>query len=300
MNLTGKIFKGIGGFYYVHTPAGDYECRAKGIFRNRKEKPLVGDMAEIETVADSEKENTGNVVKILPRRNQLLRPEVSNIDQAVVIFALRDPAPSLSLLDRFLITMDQKQIPVVIIFNKNDLVHEDAGEGSREERVVSIYRTAGYEVHVINTKTDTYIPEIFRVLHGKTSVLSGPSGVGKSSLINRIHPAAGMEGGELSRKIDRGKNTTRHSEFFYIDDDTYVMDTPGFTSLYVQDIEPERLMYYYPEFEAYRNACRFNTCVHIGERDCAVKKAVQEGRIAGERYQSYTELYQELKEQKRY
>ena len=138
------------------------------------------------------------------------------------------------------------------------------------------------------------------VLRGKTTVLSGPSGVGKSSLTNLIHPAANMETGELSKKIERGKNTTRHSEFFYIDDETYVLDTPGFTSLYVTDIESERLMYYFPEFEDYRSACRFNTCVHVGEKDCAVKRAVEEGKIARERYESYVMLYQELKEQKRY
>ena len=328
MVLKGKIYKGIGGFYYVHTPEGDYECRAKGIFRNRNEKPLVGDDAEIEPVQDSEKEHEGSVIRILPRKNQLIRPAVANVDQAVVIFALRHPDPNLNLLDRFLIHMEQREIPVVIFFNKVDLVQpgEDPAEeeetvpedrdawkkkksraktipeihAEHPELIPEIYRQAGYPVLEISTRNEDSLPKIMEVLRGKTTVLSGPSGVGKSSLTNLIHPAANMETGELSKKIERGKNTTRHSEFFYIEDETYVLDTPGFTSLYVTDIEPERLMYYFPEFEDYRSACRFNTCVHIGEKDCAVKRAVEEGKIARERYESYVMLYQELKDQKRY
>ncbi len=317
MALKGKIYKGIGGFYYVHTPEGDYECRAKGIFRNRKEKPLVGDDAEIAPVPDSEKLYEGSVIRILPRKNQLLRPEVANVDQAVVIFALRHPDPNLNLLDRFLISMEQKEIPVVIFFNKTDLLDVPASEDASDvkkkkngslpevhsahpERIPGIYRRAGYQVLEISTRNSDSLPRIMEVLKGKTTVLSGPSGVGKSSLTNLIHPAAQMETGELSRKIERGKNTTRHSEFFYIDDDTYVFDTPGFTSLYVLGVEAERLMYYFPEFEPYRTGCRFHTCVHIGEKDCAVKRAVSEGQLSEERYESYRLLYQELKEQKRY
>lgn len=327
MPLKGKIYKGIGGFYYVHTKEGDYECRAKGIFRNRNEKPLVGDDAEIEPVQDSEKEREGSVIRILPRKNQLIRPEVANIDQAVVVFALRHPDPNLSLLDRFLINMEQRDIPVVIFFNKVDLIDSDEHEeessedddqkrpykkkrdktafipeihSDHPEMIPEIYRAAGYRVLEISTRQGDCYQKIMEVLQGKTTVLSGPSGVGKSSITNLIHPEANMEIGELSKKIERGKNTTRHTEFFYIDDDTYVLDTPGFTSLYINDIEPERLMYYFPEFEEYRHDCRFKTCIHIGETDCAVKKAVQEGRISKERYESYVLLYEELKSQRRY
>ncbi len=327
MPLKGKIYKGIGGFYYVHTPEGDYECRAKGIFRNRNEKPLVGDNAEIEPVQDSEKEHEGSVIRILPRKNQLIRPEVANIDQAVVVFALRHPDPNLSLLDRFLINMEQRDIPVVIFFNKVDLVdtpdpdYEEPQETDKTpswkkkkekrtfvpeihsdhpELIPEIYRAAGYQVLEISAKAGDCYDHIMEVLRGKTTVLSGPSGVGKSSITNLIHPEANMETGELSRKIERGKNTTRHTEFFYIDDDTYVLDTPGFTSLYINDIEPERLMYYFPEFEKYRQDCRFKTCIHIGETDCAVKEAVREGLISKERYESYVLLYNELKSQRRY
>ncbi len=301
MSLTGKIFKGIGGFYYVHTPEGDYECRAKGIFRNRNEKPLVGDMAELEPVEDSEKERCGNVIRILPRKNRLIRPEVSNVDQAVVIFALKNPDPSLNVLDRFLINMEQKEIPTVIFFNKSDLLKDAEGE-EYILHIRQIYEKAGYEVHVLNTKEEKYREEILQVLRGKTSVLSGPSGVGKSSITNWIHPDAKMETGELSKKIERGKNTTRHTEFFYLDDETYVLDTPGFTSLYVMEVSSERLMYYFPEFEQYRKDCRYNTCVHIGEGKsvCAVKRAVVEGKISRERYDSYRQIYLELKDAERY
>lgn len=326
MPLKGKIYKGIGGFYYVHTPDGDYECRAKGIFRNRNEKPLVGDDAEIEPVQDSEKEREGSVIRILPRKNQLIRPEVANIDQAVVVFALKHPDPNLSLLDRFLINMEQKDIPVVIFFNKVDLIDSREPEDDKEEDdipsykrkkkeraqfipeihsdhpelIPGIYRAAGYKVLEISTRSGDCYKQIMEIVQGKTTVLSGPSGVGKSSITNLIHPEANMEIGELSRKIERGKNTTRHTEFFYIDDNTYVLDTPGFTSLYINDIEPDRLMYYFPEFEEFRHDCRFKTCIHIGEHDCGVKKAVQEGRIAKERYESYILLYDELKSQRRY
>ncbi|MBP3239775.1 MAG: ribosome small subunit-dependent GTPase A [Oribacterium sp.] len=326
MPLKGKIYKGIGGFYYVHTPEGDYECRAKGIFRNRNEKPLVGDDAEIEPVQDSEKEREGSVIRILPRKNQLIRPEVANIDQAVVVFALKHPDPNLSLLDRFLINMEQKDIPVVIFFNKVDLIdsreplpepEEDDTPSYKKKKkdraqfipeihsdhpelIPEIYRAAGYKVLEISTRSGDCYRQIMEVLQGKTTVLSGPSGVGKSSITNLIHPEANMEIGELSRKIERGKNTTRHTEFFYIDDDTYVLDTPGFTSLYITDIEPDRLMYYFPEFEDHRHNCRFKTCIHIGENDCAVKRAVQEGLISKERYESYVLLYDELKSQRRY
>ena len=219
--------------------------------------------------------------------------------------------------------MEKLNIPVVIFFNKCDLLNQDDNlcpnedpewkeekrgkksfvpeiHSKHPERIPEIYRRAGYQVLEISTKNEDSLPAIRKVLQGKTTVLSGPSGVGKSSLTNLIHPEANMETGELSKKIARGKNTTRHTEFFYIDDNSYVLDTPGFTSLYVTEIPPERLMYYFPEFESFRADCRFNTCVHIGEHDCAVKQAVANGQIAEERYNSYVLLYEELKSQKRY
>lgn len=290
MKLKGKIVKGIAGFYYVNTPDGVYACKAKGAFRSSGIKPLVGDDAVLE-VTDEEKAE-GNITELLPRRNRLIRPEVANVDQAVVVFALKHPEPNLNLLDRFLISMEQREIPAVILFNKSDL--------AQDAPYPEIYRNAGYEVHVLSARSQTCRQEVMDILRGKTSVLAGPSGVGKSTLTNLLHPQAEMETGELSKKIARGKHTTRHSEFFCLEDNTYLLDTPGFTSLFVTDVAPERLMYYYKEFEPFRASCRFNTCVHIGERDCGVKQALADGKLAKERYESYVQIYEELKNARRY
>lgn len=293
MSMRGRLYKGIAGFYYIHTSQGIYECKARGVFRNRGEKPLVGDEVEIEVTDESQ--HTGSIIRILPRHNALIRPEVANVDQAVLVFALTNPEPNLNLLDRFLISMEQKEIPVIILFNKKDLMEE-----KEVEALEAVYRAAGYEVYAVSAREPGSREMILSLLRHKTSVLAGPSGVGKSTITNLIHPQAEMETGELSRKIARGRHTTRHSEFFWLDEDSYVLDTPGFTSLLVSDIDPENLMYYYPEFEPYRESCRFHTCVHIGERDCAVKQALEEGKIARKRYESYLQIYEELKQNKRY
>ena len=292
--MQGKIIKGIGGFYYVHDGIGKvYECRAKGIFRNRGIKPLVGDDVEI-SVLDEEKA-TDNLDEILPRKNRLIRPAVSNVDQAVVVFAITDPMPNLNLLDRFLVMMERQEVPVSICFNKIDLV--DAAE---QEKLRAIYEPAGYPVHFISTYEKSGLEEFHRLIIGKTTVLAGPSGVGKSSITNFIQPEAQMETGGISEKIRRGKHTTRHSELFFVEESTYMMDTPGFSSLYIEDLEPEALKDFFPEFEAYEDECRFLGCVHIGERECGVKTAVQEHKIGQSRYDNYRLMYQELKEKKKY
>ena len=288
--MQGKIIKGIGGFYYVHDGIGKvYECRAKGIFRNRGIKPLVGDDVEI-SILDEEKA-TGNLDEILPRKKRLIRPAVSNVDQAVVVFAITDPMPNLNLLDRFLVMMERQEVPVSICFNKIDLV--DAAE---QEKLRAIYEPAGYPVHFISTYEKSGLEEFHRLIIGKTTVLAGPSGVGKSSITNFIQPEAQMETGGISEKIRRGKHTTRHSELFFVEESTYMMDTPGFSSLYIEDLEPEALKDFFPEFEAYEDECRFLGCVHIGERECGVKTAVQEHKIGQSRYDNYRLMYQELKE----
>ena len=193
--MTGKIIKGIAGFYYVHDGVSNvYECKAKGIFRNKKIKPLVGDNVEF-TVLD-EDEGTGNIVTILKRENELIRPAVANIDQAMIVFAVTDPEPNLNLLDRFLVAMEAQDVPVVVCFNKKDLAA--AGEA---EKLTSIYEAAGYEVHLTNAKSGEGMEEIREILRGKTTALAGPSGVGKSSITNEIQPEAGMETGAISEKI---------------------------------------------------------------------------------------------------
>ena len=292
--MTGKIIKGIGGFYYVVCENGiTYECKAKGVFRNRKIKPLVGDNVEIE-ILDEEK-NLGNIEDILPRFNWLNRPAVANVDQTVIIFAVSAPAPNFNLLDRFLINMEQHEVPTVICFNKVDL------EGFRQsEDICRSYTKSGYEVLFISAESGYGIDVLEAVIKGKTTVFAGPSGVGKSSTLNSLFPDANVQTGGLSEKIQRGKHTTRHSELMFVGDDTYIMDTPGFSSLYTEGIEAEDLKLYFPEIAAYTGTCKFNMCNHISEPGCLVKKAVSDGRISKMRYDDYVMIYNELKEKRKW
>lgn len=292
--MTGKIIKGIAGFYYVHDGKSDvFQCKAKGVFRNRKIKPLVGDDVEFEITDEKDKE--GNITEILPRKNSLIRPAVANIDQAIVVFALMDPEPNLNLLDRFLVMMETQQIPVTICFNKADLTK--AGE---EEKYRAIYEPAGYDVVFISVYEKEGMDEIRKRIAGKTTVLAGPSGVGKSSLTNCLYPEAEMETGSVSEKIRRGRHTTRHSQLFFLGEKTFMMDTPGFSSMYVEDMESGDLKEYFPEFKQYEDGCRFLGCVHVGEKICGIKEAVEGGKISRSRYDNYVLMYQELKEKRRY
>ena len=292
--MTGKIIKGIAGFYYIDDGEGNvYQCRAKGVFRNRKVKPLVGDNVEFSILDEEEKE--GNIDQILPRKNELIRPAAANMDQALVVFSVIHPEPNLNLLDRFLVMMELQNVPVVICFNKTDLDGDGIGEQYRR-----IYEGAGYEVHFVSTYENQGLEELRKILRGKTSVLAGPSGVGKSSLTNCIYPQASMETGDISRKIQRGRHTTRHSQLFYIERDTYMMDTPGFSSMFIDSLKPEELKDYFPEFAPYEEACRFLGCVHVGERVCGVKSALEEGKISKSRYDNYILMYEDLKNKRRY
>lgn len=291
--MTGKIIKGIAGFYYVDTKDGVYECKAKGVFRNKKIKPLVGDNVELE-ILDKDK-LLGSIVSVLPRTNYLLRPEVSNVDQAIIIFAVKDPEPNLSLLTRFLIRMQKENVKTIICFNKEELSSDD-----HKEELLNIYKNSGCKIIFTSTYENTGLNELDDILKGKTSVLAGPSGVGKSSIINYINPEARMQTGDISDKIKRGKHTTRHSELFSLGDDTYIMDTPGFTSLYLEEFEADELRFYFEEFDEYEGQCRFSGCVHVNEPDCAVKDAVSKGIIHKKRYENYLEVYNERKNVRRY
>lgn len=292
--MQGKIIKGIAGFYYVHAEdCGVYECKARGIFRRENVKPLVGDDVELEVLDQEEKE--GNIRKILPRRSELIRPAVANIDQALVIFAIRKPEPNFNLLDRFLIMMEQQGLPSVICFNKSDIASAE-----EQEALQDAYEACGYRVFFISVKEQEGLKEVRQILQGKTTTVAGPSGVGKSSLINYLHPQAGMETGAVSEKIDRGRHTTRHSELFALDRESYIMDTPGFSSLQLFDMEKEELKDFYPEFREYEGGCRFRGCVHMSEPGCRVKQALSEGKISSVRYHNYTVLYEELKSRKKY
>ena len=292
--MQGKIVKGISGFYYVHVVgSGIYECKAKGIFRRQNMKPLVGDNVEIEIISQADR--TGNITGILQRQNMLIRPAVANVDQALLIFAAASPAPNFGLIDRFLVMMAYQKVPVLICLNKCDLVEEPIRERFRD-----IYRGSGCRLLFASAKEHSGIEALMQELEGRTTTVAGPSGVGKSSLINLLAPQACMETGEISRKIERGRHTTRHAQLIHIGTNSYIMDTPGFSTMYLPEIEKEELQQYYPEFVSYEPECRFQGCSHITEPDCGVKQALQTGNISPMRYDNYCSLYAELKDRKKY
>ena len=299
--MRGKIIRGIAGFYYVHAfeenagdaEAGIYECKAKGVFRKNNRKPLVGDDVEMDVLDRDQR--LGNIRELLPRHSELIRPAVANIDQALVIFAVASPRPNFNLLDRFLIMMQQQKIPCIICFNKQDL--DQTGDG---QRFREIYEACGFPTIAVSAREQKGIHELKELLRGKTTTVAGPSGVGKSSVINCLQSGITMETGQISRKIERGKHTTRHTELIAAGADTYILDTPGFSSLGLFDLEKEQLGMYFPEFAEYEKYCRFRGCVHINEPVCGVKDAVSEGRISRMRYDNYCLLYEELKNRKKY
>ena len=292
--MQGKIIKGIAGFYYVHTENGKvYECKAKGVFRKDKQKPLVGDNVQLD-ILDEEKK-LGHIASILPRKNDLIRPAVANVDQALIIFAVTKPEPNFNLLDRFLILMEQKQLPCIICFNKQDLFSEE-----EKAELSKIYEKAGHIVLFASALYEQGMNEVRALLEGKTTTVAGPSGVGKSSIINCLQPSVQMETGEISEKIERGKHTTRHSEIIPVNETTYLVDTPGFSSLLLFDLEKEDLAQYYFEFAEYEPECKFIGCSHTHEPVCGVKSALDEGKISPIRYKNYCLLYEELVGKRKY
>lgn len=291
--MQGKIIRGIGGFYYINACNSIYECKAKGSFRKEGIKPLVGDDCIIDIL--DEKNYLANITSILPRHSELIRPAVANVDQAMIIFAVSRPEPNFNLLDRFIIQMWQKELPCIIVINKMDL----AGDKQRCE-IEEAYEACGCKVVFTSVSNREGVEEIRKLIKGKTTTVAGPSGVGKSSMINLLQSAVKMQTGVLSDKIDRGKHTTRHSELIPIDEDTYILDTPGFSSLNLFDVSTDTLKDYYYEFEDYAAECRFLDCKHISEPDCGVKKAVESGEVSRLRYENYLTLYRECKEKRKY
>ncbi len=292
--MQGRIIKGISGFYYVRTDDDTvYECKAKGAFRKDKMTPLAGDMVDIEVL--SEKEGTGNIILVHERKSEMIRPAVANADRAIVIFAGKTPNPNYNLLDRFLLLCGVSDIPCIICFNKTDLLSE-----AERDEIRHIYRNSGAEILFTSAKTGEGIDELKEALKGKLSFVSGPSGVGKSSIINKLLGENRMETGELSRKIERGKNTTRHTEIVRIMEDSYIMDTPGFTSLIVPDIEKENLRFYYPEFDKAQSLCRFTGCMHVNEPGCEIKRLLSNGGISNVRYDNYLQILDEITRKKRF
>ena len=291
--MQGKIIRGIGGFYYINAGNSIYECKAKGSFRKDGIRPLVGDDCIIDIL--DEKNRLANITSILPRHSEIIRPAVANVDQAMIIFAISRPEPNFNLLDRFIIQISQKDLPCIIVINKMDLADDD-----QRREIEEAYVACGCKVVFTSVSNREGVEEIRKLIKGKTTTVAGPSGVGKSSMINLLQSAVKMQTGVLSDKIDRGKHTTRHSELIPIDEDTYILDTPGFSSLNLFDVSTDTLKDYYYEFEGYAAECRFLDCKHISEPDCRVKKAVESGEVSRLRYENYLTLYRECKEKRKY
>lgn len=291
--INGKIIKGIGGFYYVDTENGLYECRARGIFRKNKITPLVGDRVSISVVDEENKK--GVVEEIEERDTELVRPPIANVDKALIVFAIKNPAPNLSLLDRFIVLAEKENLEIVIVFTKVDL----DTDGELLGELKDIYEVSGYKVISVSNKLKLNIDKIKEELKENTVVFAGPSGVGKSSLLNEVDKNFELKTGEVSDKIKRGKHTTRHAELLKLECGGMVADTPGFSSLTLDDIDESELKEYFIEFDKY-DECRFGSrCIHENEPSCAVKEAVENGDISKKRYESYIQLLNEIRSGKR-
>lgn len=287
--MEGKIIKGIGGFYYIKTEEGIIECKARGKFRHKDMKPMVGDNVTIKV-----EKGKGVIEEIHKRTSELIRPTVSNVTLAFVVFAIKSPDLNFDLLNRFLILCESNNIEAIVCLNKVDLVSEE-----EREEVKKKITDIGYEVLFINAKEGLGIEALRGRMNGNVTVLCGPSGAGKSTLINKLVDREHMETGIVSDKIGRGKHTTRHSELIEIDNG-YIVDTPGFSTLDVTFIEKEKLKYYFPDFDEYNDTCKFRGCVHYKEPGCSLKQAVEEGKINKHRYEFYIRTLEEIIEGGKY
>jgi len=287
--MEGIIIKGIAGFYYVKANDKVYECKARGLFRKEGITPYVGDHVRLTL---GEKDAT--VSEILHRKNAFIRPPVANVDQFVVVASVTKPEPNFSIIDRFLVMAEFYETEVVLCFNKVDLAKEE-----RLQNLLEIYQPI-YPVVLASGKTGQGIDELTGYLGGKTSALAGPSGVGKSSILNRITQNDSAQTGEIGDKSQRGKHTTRHVELFEIGNGGYLFDTPGFTSFEILEAEEDQLADCYPEMLPYRGQCRYDNCRHLSEPSCAVREALQKGKIHSSRYNSYLEQMKEIQSAKKY
>ncbi|MCL6476981.1 MAG: ribosome small subunit-dependent GTPase A [Peptococcaceae bacterium] len=287
--IDGVITKAYGGFYFVNDGKHLWRCTLRGVFRHRKVDVMVGDRVAVKPGNGKQ----GVVVEVYPRRNALVRPPVANVDRAVIVFAVRDPEPSLALLDRLLIHAGSAGIRPVICLNKVDLA-----AGSVPE-ITGPYAAAGYTVIKTSAINGTGIEDLRNIIKEGISVFAGPSGVGKSSLLNAVQPGLSLKTGEVGPKIKRGRHTTRHVELLPLGEGGLVADTPGFSSLFLPDVEREELAYFFPEMEKYVPECRFTGCLHRSEPDCAVKAAVNRNDIDGGRYERYLNILEELIERER-
>lgn len=286
--LQGIIVKGIGGFYYIKAENGlVYECKARGIFRKEKIKPMIGDRVEIEIIDEIH----GNIEKIMDRKSELIRPPVSNIDLLVVVVATKNPNPDFYFLDKLLVMAEARGIKPALCINKTDI--------SSADEIKKIYKNTNYPIFEASAKNSVFSPELYDYLEGKTTAFAGLSGVGKSSLLNLLVDDD-LETGAISDRIQRGKHTTRHVELFELQNGGYVLDTPGFSSFEAEIIKTSELCRYFPEMSEFLEGCRFSGCAHINEPDCRVKDAVNEGIISQSRYESYLKMYDILKQVKQW
>lgn len=290
----GKILKGIGGFYYVKDDSGlgIYECKPRGIFRKDSIVPLPGDIVQFSIL--DEQNMLGSIDEILPRTSELVRPAIANIDQIVIVVAIKAPNPDLMLLDKLLLTAEMKNIKALICMNKIDL---DDGSAPK---IINAYSLAGYDCIEISSVKNIGYKKLSDELKGHTSVFAGQSGVGKSTILNHIMESWIMETGSVSQKIERGKHTTRHAELHELKNGGYIADTPGFSSFELADLQYSDLQNLYPEFRKHINSCRFTSCSHITEPGCPVREAVELGDMDNERFLRYTQFYKTLKDLPQY
>lgn len=292
--MNGVIVKGIGGFYYINTENGVYETRARGKFRKLGITPLVGDRVNISIIDEVNKK--GSLDEILPRDSELLRPRVTNVDQVVIVFGAKSPNINLDLLDRFLILAHEQQLKIVIVINKIDM-----DKNKDYLKIYEVYKKIGYNIICTSAIDNVGIDELRENLKNSTSVFAGPSGVGKSTLLNATFENLDLETGAISEKIQRGKHTTRHAELIAVMENSYIVDSPGFTSLSLEHIKSEDLQYYFIEFKPYLNECYYNSCIHVGESSCKIKELIdveneENTFIYSSRYERYVYLFNELKD----
>ncbi|MCY9062437.1 ribosome small subunit-dependent GTPase A [Bacillus inaquosorum] len=292
----GKIIKALSGFYYVLDESEDsdkvIQCRGRGIFRKNKITPLVGDYV----VYQAENDKEGYLLEIKERTNELIRPPICNVDQAVLVFSAVQPSFSTALLDRFLVLVEANDIQPIICITKMDLI-EDQDTQDAIQAYAQDYRKIGYDVYLTSSKDPDSLADIIPHFQDKTTVFAGQSGVGKSSLLNAISPELGLRTNEISEHLGRGKHTTRHVELIHTSGGL-VADTPGFSSLEFTDIEEEELGYTFPDIREKSSSCKFRGCLHLKEPKCAVKQAVEDGELKQYRYNHYVEFMTEIKDRK--
>lgn len=287
----GKIVKALSGFYYVISEGRLTQCRGRGVFRKNKITPLVGDNVVFQ--ADNEQE--GYIMEVKERKNELVRPPIANVDQAILVFSAVEPDFSTTLLDRFLVLVEFNHINPLICITKIDLASD--GEKVKIEKFAEEYRSAGYEVILTSSETEAGLKKLYPHIENKISVFAGQSGVGKSSLLNALRPGLELKTNDISSHLGRGKHTTRHVELIEIGSGL-IADTPGFSSLEFMDIEAEQLNFCFPDLERASENCKFRGCLHLKEPKCGVKAAVEAGEIPGYRYEHYLDFLQEIRERK--